>query len=91
MKIMNKVTACGSIFIEKKFIHNLGSVGHIEDIVVNKNHRKKGLGKMIINKLTEYAKEQKCYKVILDCAEENVKFYEKCGYKNKGISMGKYF
>jgi len=46
---------------------------------------------MIINKLTEYAKEQECYKVILDCAEKNVKFYEKCGYESKGILMAIYF
>jgi len=54
IKTINKIIACGSIFIEKKFIHHLGYVGHIEDIVVDKDYRKKGLGRMIINKLTEY-------------------------------------
>ncbi len=68
----NTVITSGTIYIEKKFIHHLGSVGHIEDIVVDIKYRKKGLGKMIIDYLTEYAKNQKCYKVILNCAKKNV-------------------
>ena len=32
-----------------------------------------------------------CYKLILDCSESNVKFYEKCGFKRKEIQMARYF
>ena len=35
--------------------------------------------------------EQKLIKVILNCNESNVKFYEKCGYKKKEFEMVKYF
>lgn len=87
----NKIIASGSIFIEKKFIHKLGSVGHIEDIIVSKNYRNLGLGKTIINKLIEYSKQKNCYKVILDCSENNKLFYEKCGFIIKGVEMSKYF
>nr|QBK89291.1 MAG: acetyltransferase (GNAT) family protein [Mimivirus LCMiAC02] len=83
----NTVVSSGTIYIEKKFIHHLGAVGHIEDIVVDVKHRKKGLGKMMIDYLTEYAKNQKCYKVILNCAKKNIGFYEKCGYKQKEVEM----
>jgi len=88
---MNKVVASGTIIIEHKLIHNNGKVGHIEDIVVDKDYRGYGLGKKIIEYLTNYAKEQECYKCILDCSEDNVKFYEKCGYIRKGVEMGCYF
>ena len=27
------------------------------------------------------------YKIILDCDEKNVKFYEKCGFNNAGVEM----
>ena len=62
-------------------------MGHIEDIVVDVKHRKRGLGKMIIDYLTEYSKNKKCYKVILNCSQKNIGFYEKCGYKQKEVEM----
>ena len=43
----NKIISCGTLLIEPKFIHNCSNVGHIEDIVVDKNSRGKGLGKKI--------------------------------------------
>lgn len=87
----NIIIATASIFIEKKFIRNLGIVGHIEDVVVDNKYHGQGLGKKLILHLLEIAKNNKCYKVILDCSEENVGFYEKCGFENKGIEMAKYF
>lgn len=88
---MNKVIASGTIFIEQKLIHNNGKVGHIEDIVVDKNYRGYGLGKKLINFLSKYAKDEGCYKCILDCSEDNVTFYEKCSYQRKGVEMAMYF
>lgn len=88
---MNKIVASGTILVEHKLIHNNGKVGHIEDIVVDKNYRGYGLGKKIIEYLTEYAKKQDCYKCILDCSDDNIKFYEKCGYTSKGAFMASYF
>ena len=41
----------------------------------------KGVGKTIIDSLVEIAKEEGCYKVILNCSNENVPFYIKCGFK----------
>lgn len=83
----NKVIVTGTIFIEKKFIHNLGCVGHIEDIVVDREYRKKGISTKIINTLVNYAKECGCYKVILNCAEKNVEFYKKCKFVRKEVEM----
>lgn len=88
---MNKVIASGTIFIEQKLIHNNGKVGHIEDIVVDKNYRGYGLGKKLIDFLSKYAKDEGCYKCILDCSEDNVTFYEKCNYQRKGVEMAMYF
>lgn len=86
-----EIVGVGTLFIEKKLIRNYGKVGHIEDIVVHKKTRGTGLGKKLIEKLTEESKKQGCYKCILDCSEENVPFYEKCSYVKKGIQMGIYF
>ena len=86
-----EIVGTGTLLIEKKLIRNYGKVGHIEDIVVHKKTRGTGLGKKLIEKLTEESKKQGCYKCILDCSDENVPFYEKCSYVKKGIQMGIYF
>lgn len=87
----NVIVASGSLLIEKKFIHGLSSVGHIEDIVVDCDYRGMGFGKQIVDYLVNKAKINGCYKVILDCSEQNVEFYKKCGFDEKGIEMTIYF
>ena len=90
IKEQNKVIATCSVFIEYKFIHQLGSIAHIEDVVVDLNYRKKGLGKMLIEHCLAYIKLKGCYKVILNCEQKNVKFYEKCGFHSKNVEMSLY-
>jgi glucosamine-phosphate N-acetyltransferase len=89
--ISSNIIAIGTIIIEHKFIHNCGSVGHIEDIVVSSNHQGLGLGKKIIDHLCEQGKLLGCYKVILNCKESNVGFYKRCGFNTKDIQMANYF
>jgi phosphoacetylglucosamine mutase len=86
----NVIIGCGTLLIEQKIIHELGSVGHIEDIVVDSKYRGYGIGKKIILHLNHLSKMMQCYKCILDCSNENVGFYEKCGFINKGVFMGSY-
>mgnify|MGYP000388492422 CR=1 FL=1 len=86
-----RIVATGTLLIEKKFIHGCGCVGHIEDVVVDETMRGQHLGQQMIRFLTDYAKHAHCYKVILDCSEHNVGFYEKCGYSRKSVQMAKYF
>merc|ERR1711972_907777 len=57
------------------------NVGHIEDIVVDSAHRGQGIAKKLMDALREESVATQCRKVILDCADHNVGFYEKCGYK----------
>ncbi|MCL7051863.1 hypothetical protein MKW94_003947 [Papaver nudicaule] len=86
-----KIIATGCLFIEKKFLRNCGKVGHIEDIVVDSEARGLKLGQKVVEFLSEKARSIGCYKVILDCDEKNVGFYEKCGFQQKGIEMALYF
>ncbi|KAF8970753.1 Glucosamine-phosphate N-acetyltransferase-like protein [Entomortierella lignicola] len=85
-----KIVAAGTVFVERKFIHELGLVGHIEDIAVSSDQQGKKLGLRIIETLKALGKQAGCYKVILDCSEKNVPFYEKCGFERKGVEMGWY-
>jgi glucosamine-phosphate N-acetyltransferase len=85
------IIGTGTIIIEPKLIHNGMSIAHIEDIVVDNNYRKNGITQIILDKLTEYAINNNCYKIILDCNENIKKVYEKNGFIKKDIQMVKYF
>jgi len=92
LNVNNKnIIGAGTLFIEPKIIHNCSFVGHIEDIVIDKNKRKNGHGKKIISFLRNRAiKIKNCYKVILNCSQENMEFYEKCGFRKTGSGMSFY-
>lgn len=81
------VVGSTTMIIEPKFIHNGGNVAHIEDVVVSKEHQGKGIGKILMNSLLELAKDNNCYKIILDCSDELKPFYEKIGFKKHSNGM----
>jgi glucosamine-phosphate N-acetyltransferase len=85
--IDGKVVGATTLLIETKFIHNGGKVGHIEDVVVDKNYQRKGIGEKIIKYLLKYAKESGCYKTILDCVDDVKPFYEKLGFKHNANAL----
>lgn len=87
----SKVVGTGAVIVERKFIHNMGLVGHIEDIAVAKNQQGKKLGLRIIQALDYVAENVGCYKCILDCSEANEGFYVKCGFKRAGLEMAHYY
>ncbi|KAI0402879.1 glucosamine 6-phosphate N-acetyltransferase [Xylaria palmicola] len=85
-----RVVRTGCLVVEKKFIHNHGRCGHIEEIAVAKEHQGKGLGLAIMRALESVAVATGCYKTILDCGPRNEPFYGKCGFQNSGIEMSRY-
>eukprot|EP00871_Galdieria_phlegrea_P004804 jgi/Galph1/5324/GphlegSOOS_G3901.1 len=86
-----KLIASGTLLVEPKFVHNCKSVGHIEDIVVSRTHRRSGIGKRLIESLVLEAKKRNCYKIILNCSTESKPFYEKCGFREREVEMALYF
>ncbi|ETN40733.1 uncharacterized protein HMPREF1541_05013 [Cyphellophora europaea CBS 101466] len=87
----DQIVGTGAVIVERKFIHNMGLVGHIEDIAVAKNQQGKKLGLRIIQALDYVAEKVGCYKCILDCSEANEGFYVKCGFKRAGLEMAHYY
>jgi len=86
-----RIVGTGALIVERKFIHNLGIAGHIEDIAVAKDQQGKKLGLKIIQALDFIAEKVGCYKTILDCSEANEGFYVKCGFKRAGLEMAHYY
>ena len=46
---------------------------------------------MNVNQLVHMAHVAGCYKVIIDCSEDNVPFYQSCGFKRKDASLVHYY
>lgn len=76
----DRVIGTATLLIEPKFIHSGGVVGHIEDVAVHQGFQHHGLGGRLVRHLLDICRQHKCYKVILDCAEEVIPFYEKLGF-----------
>ncbi|VAI33783.1 unnamed protein product [Triticum turgidum subsp. durum] len=80
-----------AVLVERKFIRRCGTVGHVEDVVVDAAARGRGLGERVVRRLVEHASARGCYKVILNCTPELRGFYAKCGFMEKNVQMGLYF
>lgn len=73
----DRVVTTAAIIIEPKFY---GNVGHIEDVATHSKFGGHGFARTVIQECLDFARDAKCYKVILDCADKNVAFYEKLGF-----------
>lgn len=82
-----KVVGAATLLLESKFIHNGGIVGHIEDVVVDKNYQGQKIGEKIIRHLLDVAKIKGCYKTILDCVDDVKPFYEKIGFTHNANAL----
>ncbi|GAW08201.1 acyl- N-acyltransferase [Lentinula edodes] len=66
-KQTDQIVVRGCVFIERKFLRGLGSVGYIEDTAVHKSQQARAVD----------------VTTILNCSNENIPFYEKCGFQKK--------
>ena len=69
-----------------------GLIAHIDELVVDKNYRRKGIGSSLIEKLCEIAEQKGCKKIELDSAfhrKEAHEFYEKHNFNNRAYLFSK--
>jgi len=83
----DRVAGTASLLIEPKFIHNGGIVGHIEDVAVHVAYQHHGVGAALVQHLLDVCRGYGCYKVILDCEEDVVPFYERLGFHRWELAM----
>ena len=82
-----KIVATATLVIIDKFIHDGGAMALIEDVATAPNVRGKGYGSFIVKELVEKSKLYDCYKVVLNCNDNLVSFYESNGFKRDGSLM----
>lgn len=85
-----ELVGMATIIVEKKLTHGGSKVAHIEDVVIGKKYRGLGYGKVLIDNLISKSKKFGCYKIILNCHEKNIGFYEKAGFQQKNVEMSLY-
>ncbi|MBP2652066.1 MAG: Acetyltransferase family protein [Firmicutes bacterium] len=66
----------------------------LENLIVNKNSHRQGVGKMLVNYLEDRAREQNCYYIMLCSSGKRIeahKFYEHIGYPENIVKGFKKF
>ena len=81
------IVASITLIIESKLIHQTKRVCHIEDLVVDQNYRKRGLSTKLMEHAKKIAKNNNCYKIILNCNQKLEEFYNKHNFFNSSIQM----
>lgn len=87
LEIDGKIRGCLTILIETKVARSHSKVMHIEDVITDQEWRGKGISRKLIDKAKEISREVGCYKVILNCSEENLGFYQHLGFTKKEFGM----
>ena len=85
----DKEIAWAFLYIIKNSRHK-EPYGFFENLYVEEEYRKQGIGKKIINVLIEEAKKNNCHKILATSRHSKPKvhtLYEKFGFKNHGLEF----
>tara|TARA_R110002072_G_scaffold84065_6_gene190580 strand:- start:2422 stop:3474 length:1053 start_codon:yes stop_codon:yes gene_type:complete len=85
-----KIIATITFILEMKLARCHKNALHIEDVMVHPNYRKQGIGSYLLFQSKVYARNHYCYKIILNCNESIIGFYESAGFSSKNIEMSLY-
>ncbi len=89
VEVDGMIISTTSTVYEPKFIHNGDWIAHVEDVATQKGYEGKGYASLLLSAAIEHARTFVhedtpeligCYKVILDCSDANIPFYEKHGF-----------
>lgn len=87
VKLNNNIIATISYFIEEKILRNFSKACHIEDVITDEKYRGFGIAKFMLNHVKNIAKNNNCYKIILNCNNLLSEYYLKQNFKKNGIMM----
>lgn len=87
IKDESQILGTTTLHYQHKLIRNGCIAGLIEEVIIDKNFRGRKIGEKLVKYVTKKAIENGCYKVILSCFPERIKFYKRCGYINESYTM----
>ncbi len=89
--IEDNVVGFASLTI-KNSLWQEGYMGHIDELIVDREYRGKGIGSKLVEHIVKTAKHKGCRRVELDSAfdrDEAHKFYEQNGFDNRASLFSK--
>ena len=91
VELDNKIVASGYAKIkgDRHYLKH-SKIGYLGFMFVPKDHRGKGINKLIVDVLLKWCKERDIFEIRLDVYDENpsaIRAYEKVGFKKHMISM----
>jgi GNAT superfamily N-acetyltransferase len=78
-----KIVSTCNVTLVPNLTRNGRSFAIIENVITDNDYRRQGIGKKVIEKAIQYAKENNCYKIVLLSSAkrtESHKFYESIGF-----------
>ena len=87
----NKIIGFVSLIFYKSFLHTEGTA-LINELIVAKSHRNKGVGKNLVQKAIEMAKKRRMDEIEVGTELANTlaqKFYKKVGFNEEFMLLGK--
>ena len=75
-------------FTTRKTILHRGLSGLIDEIIIAKSYRGKGIGKQLLSSAIEKSRQLGCCEVEVSTEETNIKareFYRQCGFTERGV------
>ncbi|MCK4240995.1 MAG: GNAT family N-acetyltransferase, partial [Candidatus Atribacteria bacterium] len=75
-------------FTTRKTILHRGLSGLIDELIIAKSHRGKGIGKQLLSGAIEKSRQLGCCEVEVSTEKTNVKareFYRQCGFIERGV------
>ena len=86
-EVDGNIVGTATLVLERKFFFKGSYFGHVEDVVVDEKCRGRGIGMALMKHLELVAREHNCARMVLDCIDDKVEFYRKCGFYRKGNQM----
>lgn len=83
----NNLVGTITCLIEQKFIRDFSIYVHIEDFFILEDFRNKKIGKLLLQNAINYSKKIKAYKIILNCSESLINYYNKYGFITNELQM----
>lgn len=83
-EIDGRIVGTAELVIKHNLTHGCKPYGFIENVVVDERYHGEGIGSKLIESCIKIAREKGCYKLVLTCKEELVKWYGKFGFREFG-------
>jgi len=86
-EIDGRIVGTAELIIKYNLTHGGRPYGFIENVVVDEGNRNKGVGTKLIENCIRIAREKGCYKLVLTCRDELVKWYKRFGFREFGENV----